>query len=88
MNWIIGGNFYVVCFDPVCALSVCLSVSGGIPSMVSQSVCCQATAGSGVMSQVCNTNPWTASDFPPAAGSGRATGTWMKTLRASPQRKG
>ncbi|KAM4525259.1 tectonin beta-propeller repeat-containing protein 1 isoform 2-T2 [Odontesthes bonariensis] len=40
------------------------------------------------MSQVCNTNLWTASSSPPAAGSGRATGILMKTLRGSPLRNG
>lgn len=62
-------------------------INGGTPSMVSRSACCQATAGSGATSRVCNTNPWTTSGFPPRTGSGRATGTRMRTLRESPRRK-
>ncbi|XP_060883536.1 tectonin beta-propeller repeat-containing protein 1 isoform X4 [Labrus mixtus] len=61
--------------------------SDGTLLMASRSDCCQATAGSGVTSRVCNISLWTVSHSPPAAGSGRATGTWMKTLRGSPQRK-
>lgn len=64
-----------------------IPASDGILLMVSQSDCCQVTGGSGVMSQGCSINPWTASSSPPAVGNGKVTGTWMKTLRANPQRK-
>lgn len=61
--------------------------SDGILLMVSLSDCCQVTAGSGVMSQGCSIIPWTASSSPPAVGNGKATGTWMKILRESLQKK-
>ncbi|KAM6964116.1 tectonin beta-propeller repeat-containing protein 1 isoform 3-T3 [Tautogolabrus adspersus] len=64
-----------------------MRTSDGTLLMASLSDCCQATAGSGVTSRVCSISLWTVSYSPPAAGSGRATGTWMKTLRGSPQRK-
>lgn len=64
-----------------------IPASDGILLMVSQSDCCQVTGGSGVMSQGCSINPWTASSSPPAVGNGKVTGTWMKTLKANPQRK-
>lgn len=67
--------------------SMFIPASDGILLMVSQSDCCQVTGGSGVMSQGCSINPWTASSSPPAVGNGKATGTWMKTLRVNPQRK-
>ena len=78
----------ILCLLITTSISVCLSVSDGIRSMASRNVCCQAIAGSGATSRVCTTNLWTVSDLPLTAGSGRATGTWMKTLRESPQTKG
>lgn len=65
-----------------------LCCSAGILLTVSRSVCFRATVGSGAMSQVCSISLWMVSSFPPAAGSGRETGTWTRTLRENLQRKG
>ncbi len=60
---------------------------GGTLSMASRTGFCPVTAGSGVMSQGWSTSLWVTSSCPLRTGSGRRTGTWMKTLEESPQRK-
>ncbi len=60
---------------------------GGTLSMASRTGCCPVTAGSGVMSQGWSTSLWVTSSCPLRTGSGRRTGTWMKTMEESPQRK-